>query len=281
MITNKQILTALKGNLKALLTKELTFKDSELEAFYRRTEEYAEKQFTGSPRERKFRLRLSAMGRSLLLLQCEKLGLDKDPRDEPFLLLKFVFGDMIEALVITLLESAGIKIDSEQEAVKLKVTDDITIPGTLDLVIDGRVYDVKTASPYSFEKFKKGLGAIEAQDSFGYCAQLAAYARAGGYEVGGWIVVQKVTGEITVVDASEMDVDHYIDSITSKAQIITHTHSLDDICADIPHYTCEDTNRQYLDKNFYFFDYKEALGWKSRLQWFYKEKNWYINDKVK
>jgi hypothetical protein len=277
MTTNRQILTALKKTLKAALDGGFQLSFLGHKHLKSRNEEWIIKQLYESKDKRgDFRLRLSGMGKSLLTLQCEKLGLEKDPREEPYLMLKFMFGDMIESLVITLLEESGIEIQEEQEGVTLELEDGTKIKGTLDIVIDGRVYDIKTASPYAFEKFKKSLETLEANDSFGYCTQLAAYAKAGGYNPGGWIVVNKSTAEVCICDASELDVDKYIESVEGKVAILEHTNEIDDVYKGIPYYLVEDTGRKYLNKDLKYFDYKEALGWKEKLKWHWKERNWEI-----
>lgn len=277
-MSNRKVLTSIKKTLKAALDGNFQLSPTGHKNLVRRNEEWILKQLHKSEQKRgDFRLRLSGMGKSLLTLQCEKLGLEKDPRDEPYLMLKFMFGDMIEALAITLLEESGVVIESEQEGVTLEL-ENVKIKGTLDIVIDGKVYDIKTASPFSFEKFKKGLEKLEANDSFGYCTQLACYCEAGGYKPGGWIVVNKVTGEICICDASNLDVTKYVESVGSKADIIEHTKSIEDVYKGIPYYLCESTGRRYLNKDLKYFDYKEALGWKERLKWYWKERNWYIDE---
>lgn len=273
---NRKILKSIRGTLRKIWDRDFKLDKEHFSSFELRLKEFIEKQLIQTPDQRDFRLRLSGMGKDLISLQCAKLGLDRDSRDESFTPIKFMFGDMIEALILTLIESSGIVIDIEQENVKLDLGDDIVISGTLDLVIDGKVYDIKTASPFSFEKFKKGLSAVEAQDSFGYCSQLAAYSHAGGYEVGGWIVINKVTGEIVIVDCSELDVQYYLEEIKTKAIIVNSTNSIKDINSNIPYFIKEGTEEKYLDKSFYFFSYKQALGWKTKLKWRHSERNWFL-----
>jgi len=51
------------------------------------------------------------------------------------------------------------------------------IKGHRDCVIDGWTIDVKSASDFSFEKFKRGD--LASNDPFGYCSQLSSYLYAG------------------------------------------------------------------------------------------------------
>lgn len=118
-------------------------------------------------------------------------------------LLKFAYGDLIEALVIALAEAAGYKISNLQEEI---VVDGIK--GHIDLVIDGVLVDVKSCSSYSFNKFKTGELLDAGNDAFGYVAQLSGYAHALGLPAA-WIAVDKVTGEVCVLELPQSKIDEY------------------------------------------------------------------------
>jgi hypothetical protein len=152
------------------------------------------KQF-GEKKEEGYRHRLSAMGKPLCQLQMEKREAPRE-QSEPFFLMKMMFGDMAESLLVLLLKLAGVKV----EATSLKVEWD-GIPGELDIIIDGKVYDIKTASPYAFTNKFNSFESLQADDTFGYVPQLYGYAAAKGIPVGGWIVVNKATAEVIVLDA--------------------------------------------------------------------------------
>jgi len=83
-------------------------------------------------------------------------------------LLKFMFGDLIEELLLLLVRLSGHEVRGEQDEIRVG-----GVLGHRDAVIDGYTVDVKSASKYSFEKFKDG--SIKNNDSFGYMEQLAAY----------------------------------------------------------------------------------------------------------
>jgi hypothetical protein len=82
--------------------------------------------------------------------------------------LKFLYGDIIEELVLTLARKAGHVVEHEQAHVEWN-----GITGRIDAVIDGMLVDVKSASSYSFKKFQGGLQRDD--DAFGYLGQLAGY----------------------------------------------------------------------------------------------------------
>lgn len=109
--------------------------------------------------------------------------------------LKFLYGDVIEALVIWLAKLAGHEVKGEQDTLEIN-----GIVGHRDGVIDGVTCDVKSASTFSYAKFEKGLR--PAEDSFGYLDQIGAYShcekQAGGSADGAFIVVDKTLGHITV-----------------------------------------------------------------------------------
>lgn len=85
--------------------------------------------------------------------------------------LKFMYGDLIEALVLLLAKEAGHDIRGEQETLEL-----YGIKGHRDCIIDNVLVDVKSASSFSFYKFKEGLNV--SNDNFGYLSQLSVYHNA-------------------------------------------------------------------------------------------------------
>ena len=80
----------------------------------------------------------------------------------------FFYGDLLEVLVIALAKAAGHKVEGAQDQVEVH-----GIKGHMDCIIDGVVVDVKSASKYSFEKFKNHN--LEEDDPFGYVSQLSSY----------------------------------------------------------------------------------------------------------
>lgn len=142
------------------------------------------------------RLRLSNLGtrcRRKLWYEINRPGLG-DPLS-PATRLKFLFGDIIEALVLFLAKVSGHEVTDEQKEVSLH-----GVVGHIDAKVDGIVVDVKSASSYSFKKFEDGLTAEE--DAFGYLTQLAAYSQAEGQESGAFLVLDKTLGHFTVDEHS-------------------------------------------------------------------------------
>ena len=107
------------------------------------------KQFE-EPRRDKFEPRMSNIGRPLCQLQMEAKGIKGE--GQPYnVKMRNTFGDIIEAIAILIMKSAGVKIINEQKKVKYKFGSN-EIEGRQDVEIDGKIWDIKSASPYSFEK---------------------------------------------------------------------------------------------------------------------------------
>lgn len=84
--------------------------------------------------------------------------------------LKFLYGDLIEELLLFLAELAGHRVEGRQDEHSIA-----GVKGHRDGVIDGVLVDAKSASPYSFLKFKNHLLDIPGNDGFGYIPQLQSY----------------------------------------------------------------------------------------------------------
>ena len=158
------------------------------------------KQFE-EPRRDKFEPRMSNIGRPLCQLQMEAKGVKGE--GQPYnVKMRNTFGDMIEALSIFVMKSAGVDIVNEQKKVTYKFNGE-KIEGRQDVEIDGKVWDIKSASPYSFEKkFGEagGFNEVIREDSFGYASQGFLYGESQSKKFGGWIAINKSTGEWTVCE---------------------------------------------------------------------------------
>lgn len=120
---------------------------------------------------------------------------------------KFLIGHLTEAVVLFLARLSGHSVTGEQDEQSIA-----GVKGHRDAVIDGRLFDVKSASPYSFQKFKEG--SLHKNDSFGYVDQIQSYLYAGQNDElitekdkASFLVVQKVTGELCVDTYDKEDVD--------------------------------------------------------------------------
>jgi len=109
---------------------------------------------------------------------------------------KFLYGDVIEQLVLFLAKEAGHDVERHQEEIEVD-----GVKGHIDAIIDGVVVDVKSASPFGYKKFERN--AVVFDDPFGYVQQLAGYANVlTPGEKASWVAFDKVSGEICVSDLS-------------------------------------------------------------------------------
>ena len=145
-----------------------------------------------------FSLRMSNIGRPMRQLWFEKQAEAKDKRLHASLFVKFLYGHLLEELLLLLVKISGHKVTDEQKEVEIN-----GIKGHMDCKIDGEVVDIKSASGFSFSKFSKGL--LSEDDPFGYLSQLAAYEHAEGTNEGGFLVINKETGELCFYQPEELD----------------------------------------------------------------------------
>ena len=152
-----------------------------------------------------FSIRMSNIGKPLCQLQMDAAGEAREsmaPQDK----MNLVYGDLVEALAMFVLKASGIKIHAEQKRVHLDIGG-ITLEGTLDLDND-EIWDIKSCSDYSF-KHKFGTGnsfyGLLSDDSFGYVAQLVCYSEAEEKPAGGWIAINKNSGEWNILEFPKDD----------------------------------------------------------------------------
>jgi len=125
--------------------------------------------------------------------------------------IKFLYGHLLEVLLLFFVRLSGHIVEGEQKEVTVE-----GIKGHMDSVIDGEVIDVKTASGYAFKKFKDGT--LAQNDSFGYLSQLAGYEEAEQTNNGGFLVMNKETGELTVFIPDDLDKPNIVHRIKEVKQ---------------------------------------------------------------
>ena len=170
-----------------------------------------QRQFGGKVKRKDFTLRMSNVGRPTCQLWYEKNKPETAlPRSNNFMM-NMMLGDIVEAVFKGLLR--GAKVDYEEsDTVTLKCKD-AEVSGSYDLVIDGAVDDVKSASDWSYKNKFESYETLSSGDGFGYVGQLAGYAKDSGKKVGGWWVVNKANGHFKYVPASGLNLDDEIKKI--------------------------------------------------------------------
>ena len=143
-------------------------------------------------------------------------------------ILKFLYGDVIEELLIFLIEASGHEVSSEQDMVQYVLKDGWKLTGRMDLRVDGQIVDVKSASNYAFKKFKEDE---ITDDAFGYRWQIFAYAgTCKNTKKGHFLVMNKQTGELKVTSINfnlpQKDLHAFVTDMGNK--------TVDILCADSP-----------------------------------------------
>lgn len=126
----------------------------------------------------------------------------------PNVRIKFLYGDLIEWLILYLAELAGHKVEGEQDELDIG-----GIKGHRDAIIDGVLVDVKSANSRSFDKFK--YHKLEQDDPFNYLYQLSLYLEGSKHDEnlkikkeGAFLAVDKEMGHIVLDKYKKLDIDY-------------------------------------------------------------------------
>jgi hypothetical protein len=131
--------------------------------------------------------------------------------------IKFLFGDILEELLLFLAKEAGHDVTGQQDEIEIN-----GVKGHRDAIIDGRVVDCKSASSYSFRKFE--ANGLRSDDPFGYLNQLGSYlagsSDASERDVASFLVIDKTLGKITLDTYPKDDTD-YEKLVEHKRKVIS------------------------------------------------------------
>ena len=179
--------------------------DKHLDSFTTSIKETMKNILNEKPRERR-NLRLSAIGKPARQLWYDK----NDTKEvEPLasnVRIKFLYGHLLEDLLILLSRIAGHEVTELQKEVSVN-----GIKGHQDCMIDGVLVDCKSASGRSFEKFSNNK--LHIDDPFGYIAQISAYAEGNGVDEAAFLVIDKQHGNICLTNV------HSLEMINAKERI--------------------------------------------------------------
>jgi hypothetical protein len=187
-------------DIYSTLENEHTLSEDNLSSFLKGMEKVMREQmenrreYTDKPT-----LRMSSIGKPTRRLWMEFNNSKKDTPPKGSLLVKFLYGSILEELLIFLTREAGHSVTDEQKEVTLN-----GVKGHIDCKIDGELVDVKSTSDFAFRKFK--LGTLENDDPFGYIGQISGYALAEGKNNGYFLAINKVTGEITLLEIDDFGI---------------------------------------------------------------------------
>jgi len=163
--------------------------ESAIETFGENVKQLMRKEFANEERDRRT-LRMSNIGREDRYLWNVVNNTEDTEEMTPNTYVKFMYGHLIEELLLFLTKASGHEVTDEQKKVNVR-----GITGSMDCKIDGIVTDVKSVSSFGFKKFKDGSLAYD--DPFGYVGQIKGYAHAEGEAKFGWLAMDKQNGHLT------------------------------------------------------------------------------------
>lgn len=158
---------------------------------------------------------------------------------QPSTLIKFLYGDILEELVLMLCEAAGHDVTDRQKSITMDLPNGWQLRGKMDARIDGEIVDVKSASTQSFQKFVKGIDRLN--DPFGYISQLQSYNVAEDVTPGeptSFIAIDKQNGTL-VRDEHKVDAQ-----IMSKKELIELTNDMERIAPPPRKFDAQVTSHQ-------------------------------------
>tara|TARA_R110001592_G_scaffold40276_1_gene132261 strand:- start:45 stop:896 length:852 start_codon:yes stop_codon:yes gene_type:complete len=218
--------------------------------------ESLKRQFAGGNKRDGFRLRMSNIGRPSCQLWFEKNRPETAlPKPTTFVMMMMI-GDIVESVFKGLLTEANIEY-KDSDTVELKIDDKNTISGSYDLVVDGAVDDIKSASDWSYKHKFDSYESLASGDSFGYVGQLAGYAKASGYKAGGWWVVNKANGQFKYVPAN-IDMDKELDKVKQSIKAVEAKDLVRCFEPEPETFRGKETGNMVLNKNCNFCSYRQS-----------------------
>jgi hypothetical protein len=172
---------------------------------------------TPRPRDTDFTVRMSNVGKPSRQMWFEKRDPNGRGSVDGATQIKFLYGHILEEIVLMLVRMAQHSVTDEQKEVTVN-----GIVGHMDCKINGQVVDVKSASKFAFNKFVKGTLADD--DPFGYLGQLAGYEKAEGTDRGGFLVINKESGELCMYVPDDLDkpnIDTKINTLLDELKLDT------------------------------------------------------------
>lgn len=178
--------------------ESLNIDDKTIDAFGESMKEVLSQWANPRPRD-SGTLRMSNIGKPLRQLWYDMRSESKTTeRIKPSVFIKFLYGHLLEEVLLMLIKIAGHEVTDEQKEVSVS-----GIKGHMDCVIDGEVVDIKTASGFAFKKFYNKT--LAEDDMFGYLPQLAGYEAAMGTNKGGFLAMNKESGELALYRPNSFD----------------------------------------------------------------------------
>ena len=144
------------------------------------------------------KLSLSSIGKPTRQLWYDKHSNSEARPLAPSTRIKFLYGHILEDLLILLSRVAGHTVTEEQKQVEVE-----GIKGHQDCKIDGVLVDCKSASGFAFKKFANNRLADD--DPFGYIAQISAYSAGNDVKEAYFLAIDKQHGNIALTKVHDME----------------------------------------------------------------------------
>ena len=198
-----------------------TMSDETIDTVAREVAEALKRQFGSGNKRGEFRLRMSNVGRPACQLWFDKNKPETALPKPTTFVMNMMIGDIVESVFKAILKESNVAFeDTDKVSLPVGDSNDTNVSGSYDLIIDGAVDDVKSASDWSYRNKFESFDKLKSGDSFGYVGQLAGYAKASGKKAGGWWVVNKANGGIKYVPADNLDMEAELENIKQTVETV-------------------------------------------------------------
>ncbi len=201
----------------------LSLSDEQIDDFGERMKDALRSWARPPKRDSSFNVRMSNIGKPSRRLWFDKNNDLAPETQHPKTFIKFLYGHLLEEVVLMLARLTPNDVDSEQKEVMVD-----GVSGHMDCKINGEVVDIKTASGFSFRKFKEGK--LREDDPFGYIPQLAGYEAAEGTDQGGFLVINKENGDLCFYVPDDLDKPIVSDRIAKLTKDLNRKTPPPDLC---------------------------------------------------
>ena len=163
--------------------------------------------------KKKRKLSLSSIGKPTRQLWYDRHSNSEARPLAPSTRIKFLYGHILEDLLILLSRVAGHTVTEEQKQVEVE-----GIKGHQDCKIDGVLVDCKSASGFAFQKFANTRLADD--DPFGYIAQISAYSAGNDVKEAYFLAIDKQHGNIALTKVHDMEMINAKDRIRKIKKVV-------------------------------------------------------------
>ena len=238
-----------------------TMSEENIQGIVKHVEQAVRKQFKTGESRKDFRLRASNIGRPSCQLWFQKNNPEAAIPPPSHFLVRMMIGDITEAVFKGILKEAGAAFE-EPEKIETEIAGE-KIKGEYDLVLDNKVDDIKSTSPWSYKNKWLDGESIESSDPFGYVGQLTVYAKGKGVEPGGWWVINHSSGEFKYIKYTS-DPDKVIRKLEKTVEEVSNDRFVRCFAPVKETFYRKETGRYVLDTQCKFCSFRHAC-WGDRL----------------